>query len=573
MPSKPIKNIYVGALQSKCVLKTVDKNGLLDMREKAELYLWGVRSLGGIEQTGSDIASLIDLMLSKAPAVIYFNNLKLVAPFVYEYLLSNGYTVTHDKNVAKEKTFSTLITAKAQEVYCIRIPVKKNGKKAYVEFRCTKHKIVGSVADLAKKFHVDYTPPPHDWHRGIREDVDPNEYLEDLKAELRVLAAVVQKFYNKQLTSLTISADAVRIYKGMLGRKWRYIFPVLPPAVDDWVRMAYRGGITVYNPAFIGKDIDARIFIYDRKSAYPACTLQALPWGVPRYYRGKYTYTPAMPLYIQNIDVDCRIKPGHFPCLTQLKQSLTYLDNYVVDTDGELINLTLTCVDLELLFENYDVFDIKYNEGYKFYASTKLFAQYMLTYYAAKEATEGGEREIYKALIDAITGKIAERPRHPVKLPVLTDDGIKYKNSITDYSDPFYTACTAFICAYQRKALIDLINENRDTFIYSDVDSIHCTAPIDPKYVGKQLGDWAREYVDNPIIGGRYVGAKMYVLKHESGDLTRRLASCPDDTKNTIEYAKFIKGLRIKKDAENAKLRLTRMPGGAAYVPIDFTLK
>ena len=69
-----------------------------------------------------------------------------------------------------------------------------------------------------------------------------------------------------------------------------------------------------------------------------------------------------------------KIKKDHIPTI-QLKDKhykWSFLPNeYIESSNGEIINLVLTNIDLKLFFEQYDVYDLEYINGYKFKAFTR----------------------------------------------------------------------------------------------------------------------------------------------------------------------------------------------------------
>ena len=95
---------------------------------------------------------------------------------------------------------------------------------------------------------------------------------------------------------------------------------------------------------------------------------ELLPYDDPVYFEGKYTPDEMYPLYIQSINVSFEIKEGYIPTI-QVKKSPSYLFNpteYLESSNGEIVTLVLTSVDLELFFKHYDVEYLEYNDGYKF---------------------------------------------------------------------------------------------------------------------------------------------------------------------------------------------------------------
>ena len=78
-----------------------------------------------------------------------------------------------------------------------------------------------------------------------------------------------------------------------------------------------------------------------------------LPFGDPIFFEGEYKEDKVYPLYIQMITCSFKIKENHIPTI-QLKNNPSYRSNeYIETSNGEIICLVLTNVDLQLFFEKF----------------------------------------------------------------------------------------------------------------------------------------------------------------------------------------------------------------------------
>lgn len=95
---------------------------------------------------------------------------------------------------------------------------------------------------------------------------------------------------------------------------------------------------------------------------YPAkMKYEALPYGNPIYFEGEYKEDPLYNLYVQTISTIFKLKPGKIPSI-QIKNNLSFEPTeYLESSNGDLVTLTLTNIDLELFKENYDIKHIKYH--------------------------------------------------------------------------------------------------------------------------------------------------------------------------------------------------------------------
>ncbi len=90
------------------------------------------------------------------------------------------------------------------------------------------------------------------------------------------------------------------------------------------------------------------------------------------------------------------LKPNKIPTI-QLKAKdykWEFMPNeYVTSSKGLIINLVLSNVDLKLFFENYNVYDLKFLNGWKFKGMKGLFTGYIDKWIKVKiEATKNGNR-------------------------------------------------------------------------------------------------------------------------------------------------------------------------------------
>lgn len=82
-----------------------------------------------------------------------------------------------------------------------------------------------------------------------------------------------------------------------------------------------------------------------------------------------YIYKPLLVVLSWNL--------GKIPTI-QIKNSYVFLPNeYIKSSNGDLITLTLTNIDLELFLENYNVYDLTYDSGWKFKGIKGLFTEYI----------------------------------------------------------------------------------------------------------------------------------------------------------------------------------------------------
>ena len=521
--------------------------------------------------TVTNIDDFIQKIKELSPAIFYSHNLKYDGIFIIDYLLNNGFTHSTERKI-QEKQFSTLITVEGV-FYNIKVNFedKSKDKKAnkIAEFRDSLKKIKGSVEEIAYSFDLPILKGSIDYEMLRPVDYKPTEKeIEYIKHDTEIIARVLNKEYEKGLDRLTTASDAMAIYKQIVGTNFAFIFPELNYENDKYIRKSYRGGIVYLNPKYKEKLIEDKVYCFDVNSMYPFnMTDKPLPYGYPAFFKGKYIEDKTYPLYIQHIFVDCKLKPNRMP--TILLDNVHYGKlTYVTDTDGEMLELYLTKPDFELLIDNYEIFDIKYIDGMKFYASKNLFKKYIIPLYENKCKTKGSEKQLNKILLNGLYGKFALNPKHQNKIPYMnTDNIVSFKNGQVSIDKTIYTAVSSFITGYSRKYLIDTIHQNYDNFIYCDTDSIHLLTPelIGAPIDDKELGAFKLEKV---YIKSKYIAQKCYMGKKEDGKKDVKIAGCPKNIAKNISFDNFYIG-----NTFNGKLLPKKVKGGSVLITTAFTIK
>lgn len=537
--------------------------------QSTSIWLWDLCDIEEFKHTtGYNMQSFIDAVDKLAPCTIYTHNLKFDGSFIIDYLLKHNFTYTEQKSLNSFE-FSTLINADGQ-FYNIRLclDTKSKKRKRIIEFRDSSKKIAGSVRQIAISYglpilkgEIEYTANRPDGYIATENEIS---YIHN---DTEIVARVLATQYAKGMEKLTSSGDAMNLYQHIVGKYFRIIYPELTLEVDDFIRESYRGGVCQVNEKFKSKIIDTPVYCYDVNSMYPAMmTQKPLPYGTPLYYTGKYKPTKSYPLYIQRIQVCCEVKQNHRP--TILLKSAIFGDNaYLYTTENTLLELTLTSVDLNLLFEHYIIYDIRYLDGFMFRASDSLFKAYVIPLYQKKCTTKGAEKQTIKILLNSLYGKFAMNPRHRAKRPVLDPETntVRYEPCELQIDKPYYTAVASFITAWARETLFKTIQANIEYFVYCDTDSVHITrSQLDGGIVDDTaLGAFKLEKV---YKRSKYLAQKTYYgIKDTGNDL--KIAGCPQEVKDTISFDEFDFGI-----VRDGKLHPKKVDGGTLLVNTPFTI-
>jgi len=215
------------------------------------------------------------------------------------------------------------------------------------------------------------------------------------------------------------------ILKKYFGKsKFEHYFPKLEYEIDKDLRKSYKGGFTYLNPIYKEKDV-GKGSVLDVNSLYPSVMYEKmLPFGEPVFFEGQYEEDKIYPLFIQMITCSFEIKKNRIPMI-QIKNNRMYFrpNEYLESSGGEVVCLVLTNVDLKLFLEQYKVYDLKYECGWKFKGIQGLFTKYIDKWIKIKnESTLSGNkgmRTLAKLMLNSLYGKFATSLDVQSKIPYL----------------------------------------------------------------------------------------------------------------------------------------------------------
>lgn len=532
-----------------------------------------------IYHVSNNINSFLDDFLFKHPnAKFYFHNIAFDGNFLLNELVRRGFTPVRNGK-SKQNTFETIID-NMNNYYMIKIRTAYNPKlKQCNTFTLyDSYKIIPlAERDLAKAFKldtlkgsIDYTKPREKGYQPTQEEID--YCVNDCK-----IAGSGIKFFKEMgiLNGMTIGSIAMKEYKKTQPR-FNRIFPVLDTEKDNFIRKAYRGGIAYANPSKKNKVIGEGM-VFDANSLYPSQMLnKPMPFGQPYYFAGSYEegvkYKQLYPLYIAHVVLDVSVKKNHIPTI-QLKNNLSYRPTEFIKSTDVPAEMWLSNIDLDLIYEQYDVHSITYIDGYAFQSATGLFDEYIHKWAKVKEENTGAIRQIAKLLLNNLYGKFATNPLRISKIPYLDKDGVlRTTQSTIEEIQPVYTAVGVFITAYGRYELIHYAQANYGRFCYCDTDSIHITGTQPPKEVplhDTHFGYWKKEL---DFVQAKYLRAKTYieVYINENGEKENlvKCAGLPYDVRGRIEMDDFYIGAEF-----TGKLARKSVKGGVILEETTFKIK
>lgn len=529
--------------------------------------------------------------------VLYFHNLKFDGEYIFNYLLNNGYECIKTKKERRDNTFTTLISDTGQ-FYSIEIFFETQNKKHINKVTIYDSlKILNfSVEQIAKDFNLPIRKLELDYktNREVGHILTEHE-VDYIRNDVEIMARALEIMFNQNLTKMTIGSDALDNYKKM-NKNFKKYFPILPYEIDKDIRRSYKGGFTYLNDVYKEKETADGI-VLDVNSLYPSVMkYEKLPFGSPLFFEGKYEYDLLYPLYVQTLSCTFNIKENKIPTI-QIKNNLAFIPNeYIKSSDGDVVTLTLTNIDLELFFEHYDVDVIEYHGGWKFRSIKGLFSSY-IDYWSeqkiqAKKDKNDALYRISKLMLNSLYGKFGLNPDVRGKFPYLNEDGIvKYGMYPKEIRESIYIPVASFITSYARRKTITTSQSIKDYttnkygidyYIYSDTDSIHLLN-IDENELSSfvdiddyKLGAWKLE---SKFKRGKYLRQKCYIELGYDDRLNVTVAGLPKKLAPLVNFDNFNIGFttenindeKIKKTGK--KLTFKHVKGGVLLVDTDFTIK
>lgn len=550
---------------------------------KEFVWLFDICNLNNLEhRVGTNIEDFIKFIDNLEYASrVYFHNLKFDGSFLIDYFLKNGYELSKDDNRRiKKNTFTLLVTEFGQ---FFKITYKnKYGKQ--IELIDSLKVLQLSVDKLAKDFKLPILKGSIDYNKKRDEDYIPSEIeVEYVKNDTEIVARCLQIFIEQGHDKLTLSSCAFSEYKNIIGcNKYTNWFGVWEKkcdlTLDAEIREAYRGGFCQPNVNFINKTIKSPVWYNDVNSLYPfVMSTYDLPYGEPIAFDDKYIFDKEFPYYVQKIKVNMCLREKGIPCI--LNKSKGVDCNYIVDTQentscGSLIELTLTNFDLELMFENYEIFDIKYCGGYKFRVRNDMFIDYINKFYEMKETAtiegNGALRCIAKLFLNSLYGKFGQNPVRRRKLPYIDlENKVKFYKTEKTISKKFnYLPVAVFITALARyKVINDIMKIGIDNWVYTDTDSILSLTPFPSEMVdNKKLGKYKVEQIFKKC---RVLGAKTYYGINTRNQITAKACGCNKKALENFPLGKFNFGETVR----NGRTTLKTVEGGKKIDFADFTFR
>lgn len=555
------------------------------LENETYVWAWAICEIGNPENIiiDNNIESFIKFCKDSGNSTMYFHNLKFDGEFIISYLLNNGYELILDSKEKRDNTFTTLISDMGL-FYSMTIYFSVKGKKVSKVTIIDSLKILNmSVDKVAKSFGLPISKLELDYDTPREKGYILKDYEKDyITNDVKIMALALDILFKQGLDYMTAGSNGLHDFKKTHSmRKYYRMFPELNYKVDKDMRQAYKGGFTYLNPIYKEKDVGSGV-VLDVNSLYPSVMYKdPMPIGEPVLFQGEYKEDKVYPLYIQMLSCCFKLRPGKIPTI-QIKGSHFIENEYLESSNGEIITLVLSNIDLKLFLEQYEVSELSYECGWKFKSMNGIFTEYIDKWIKVKnEATISGNkgmRALAKVMLNSLYGKFATSLDVQSKYPYLEDGIVKYYLGEKDTKKGLYLPVGIFITSYARNKTIrtsqaikdySIKKYGKDMYIYSDTDSIHTLLPIEEltkfcEIDDVELGKWKHE---STFSKARFVRQKCY-LEMIDNEVKITCAGMPKSCYKYVEWEKFKQGFTC-----GGKLTFKHVIGGVKLVETDFTIK
>lgn len=514
-------------------------------------------------------------------STVYFHNLAYDGTYILNWLGKHGYK-PDDPNKRKKipNTYKAIIS-NTNAFYSIEVVAgydTDNKQWKTIKFLDSLKIIPKGVRDISKDFGIEETKGIIDYETW-REDnhILTNEEDIYLQNDCIIVGKALKYFHDRSLLNgITIGSIAFKEYKALTPRFNNY-FPKLDIKLDDFIRKSYKGGFTYCNPS-TSNIIHGKGYVYDQNSMYPGIMRQEkMPYGKPIFFTGKPNPLKSQS-YVVRVKIEFELKPNKIPCI-QIKNNPSYKETeYLSSSNGDMIELTLTEIDLNLIQKQYQT-TITYIDGYYFHMKTGLFNTYIDKWMDVKVQAEleGNKslRYIAKLFLNNLYGKFGTNPKRISKIPEYDEENdiMTFTNGDIKEIKPVYIPIASFVTAYGREKVITAaqVFKDKNKFLYCDTDSIHildyegiesdlACIDIHPTDIGK----WKEESI---FSKSKFIRAKTYI-EEINGKIEVKGAGMTPKIKEQITFENFVIGATFE-----GKLSRSIISGGTALIPTTFTIK
>lgn len=545
-------------------------NAQYEVEGCTRVYLWKLMGVdNGVDNIGIDMLSFISCIKDLGDALIYFHNLSFDGEFILWWLLENGYT--YDEELKKDNTFNSIID-QSGSIYAINI---KHSSNATTNIRCSYKLFPKSIKDIGTMVGIEKLNETHNYEE-IKNYTSVEQLTEEEKMyitnDVRIMVELIRYLQAKGVKGITMSSSA---YKNWLQDKYMLAKNDMHKNSDEEVveivRKSYRGGITKVNPKYAGQEFND-VISFDVNSLYPSVMYDnPMPIGDGKIYssleegRKDNRHLFIIVAFVQY----AKVREGQHAFIGN-QSGFSYVRSYSYDEVLENKMVYLWLDEFNLFTMVYDAeYTIQKVVGWK--KANNVFKDYIDRWYEVKKnAKNETERSLAKLMLNSLYGKFGMNDSRVTKIPVAVGETIIYR-TIENNTTYYYKEVASYITSKARCKLASFMNRCYDKFLYCDTDSIY--------YIGHEVPETFKDVVDSKKLGywkyeGHYtrfkaLKAKCYLKQLDDGTIERRIAGCPKECAQLINFDNFAPNLKLT----NAKKCKKKVKGGIVIGSTDFTIK
>lgn len=496
----------------------------------------------------SSLGASFDWLLSLdcRDIIIYYHNLKYDGQYWIDFLLKKGFKLEHNVDEHSLNSFDTLISAGGQ-FYKLEIYTSSGIIEMFDSFKLLPYsleKIAAEFGTKHKKLTMKYEGERHEGYIPNKKEM---AYIKNDVIVLAEALIIIKKFgfngitigssclsifkdiFYKQFEKWGLRVKLLTPYKG--GKKgyairkhnelilWDYFFPQLVVNdeqrdsgvkldkdkynafdYDEYLRKAYKGGLSYVNPKYQGYEINHIGCTVDYNSMYPSVLHSKsgykYPYGLPTMVDIENNNLPDLSDYYYFIRFTCafKIKPDYIP-FVQIKGNPAYKSTVMQTTSYNtknpfgMVTMTMTCTDWELFNKHYNIYGLKILDVCYFKQMSGIFDNYIEKFGKIKRESAKGSapRGCSKLALNNLYGKFGTSTIGDYKVPYMENGKVEYQTLKAD-KKAVYVPVAAACTAYARKELLSAVQANYEYFACCDTDSCHLVCSVD-KIKGFRLHD------------------------------------------------------------------------------------
>ena len=544
-------------------------NAQYEVEGCTRVYLWKLMGVDTkTDELGIDMDSFIKCISSLGEVDVYFHNLSFDGEFILWWLLENGYRYTEELD--SDRTFRSIID-ETGSIYSITIHFNTNNETT---LKCSYKLFPKSISDIGKLVGIEKLNETHNYdeiknYHSVKELTE--EEIKYITNDVRIMVELIRYLQEKGVKGITMSSSA---YKNWQQDKYMLSHNEMKKdsneEIVEIVRKSYRGGITKVNPKYAGQEFND-VISFDVNSLYPSVMYDnPMPIGEGKIYksvdegRKDNRHLFIIVAFVQY----AKVRTGMHAFIGN-NSGFSYARKYSYDDvlENKMVYLWL---------DEFNLFELVYDAQYTIHKvvgwkkANNVFKDYIDRWYEVKKnARNDVERSLAKLMLNSLYGKFGMNDSRITKIPVEIDDKIIY-HTMENNTTYYYKEVASYITSKARCKLASFMNRCGDNFLYCDTDSVY--------YIGHEIPELFKDVVDAKKLGywkyeGHYtrfkaLKAKCYLKQLDDGTIERKIAGCPKECAELINFDNFAPKLKLS----NAKRCKKKVKGGIVIGNTDFTI-